>query len=87
MQTQLVHRNDAGVLELAANLGFFDKALQHVGVALQVISEDLHGHVSSQVRVPSLVDHADTAGGNLADDLVARRSDELSSCRAPMLAE
>jgi hypothetical protein len=71
---ELVHRHDAGVLELAGDLGFLEEALEHArgrGIgrlrALAAARErDLHGERAAQVRVPHAQDRAHAAARDLA---------------------
>ena len=71
---QLVDRDDAGVLELAADLRLLDEAADHVGVVAEVFAQDLQGHVAAEVGVAALEDGAHAAAGDLAVDPVADRA-------------
>ncbi len=53
---QLVDRHDAGVLELAADLGLLDEAADHVGVVAEVVAQDLERDVAAEVGVAALED-------------------------------
>ena len=70
---QFVDRHDAGVLELAADLGLLDEAAGHVGVAAEVVAKDLDGDVAAEVVVVALEDGAHAAAADLAVDAVAGR--------------
>ena len=54
--SELVDRDDAGVLELAADLGFLDEAAGHVGVVAVVVAEDLEGDLAVEVGVAAFQD-------------------------------
>ncbi len=71
---ELVDGDDAGVLELAADLRLLDEAADHVGVVAVVIAQDLQCHVAAEVRVAALEDGAHAAAGDLAVDPVADRA-------------
>ena len=71
---QLVDRHDAGVLELAADLGLLDEAADHVGVVAEVVAQHLEGDVAAEVGVAALEDGAHAAAGDLAVDAVADRA-------------
>jgi hypothetical protein len=70
---QLVDGDDAGVLELAADLGLLDEAADHLGILAEVVAEDLQGDVAAEVGVAALEDRAHAALGDLAVDAVADR--------------
>ena len=67
---QLVDRHDAGVLELAADLGLLDEAADQFGLVLVALEQDLHGQVAAQVGVASLEHGPHAAAGDLAEELV-----------------
>ena len=70
---QLVDRDDARVLELAADLRLLDEPADHLGVVAVLLPEDLDGEVAAEVGVAPLEDRPHAAPGDLADELVARR--------------
>jgi hypothetical protein len=59
------------MLELAADLGFFDESTDESRVARVSGVKRLEGHVAPDVGVPSLKHHSHTASGDFAEDLVA----------------
>ena len=71
---QLVDRDDPGVLELAADLRLLDEPADHLGVVAVLLPDHLDGQVAAEVEVASLEDRAHPAPGELADELVARRT-------------
>ena len=70
---QLVDGDDAGVLELAADLRLLDEPSDHVRIIAEVVAEDLQSHVASEVGVAALEDGAHAAAGDLAVDAIADR--------------
>ncbi len=64
---QLVDRDDAGVLELAADLRLLDEAADEGGVVPVLLQEDLDGEVASEVLVSALEHGAHAAAGDLAE--------------------
>ena len=71
---QLVDRHDAGVLELAADLGLLDEPADHAGVVAEVVAQHLERDVAAEVGVAALEDGAHAAAGDLAIDAVADRA-------------
>ena len=69
---QLVDRDNAGVLELAADLRLLDEAVDHLGAVAMGLEQDLDGEVASQVGVASLEDRPHAAAGDLAQKLEPR---------------
>jgi hypothetical protein len=61
------------MLQLAADLGFLDEALQHFGAALVGFQHHFDGDVAAQVGIAALEDGAHTAAGNLAHQLIPIR--------------
>src|SRR4029077_4126860 len=85
VDAEVVHRHDAGVVELAGDLRLLEEAPEALGVdrrrARAVLDpgraraapvHDLHGEVAAQVAVPHAQDRAHPAGRDLFLDLVAR---------------
>ncbi len=68
---QLVHRHDAGVLELTADLRLLDEPAHQLGLVLVALEQDLDGQVAAQVGVAPLEDRPHPAPGDLAEELVA----------------
>jgi hypothetical protein len=66
-----IHGNDAGVLQLAADLGLLHEPLQHLGVLGVLLAQHLEGDVAREIAVPALQHDADAAARDLAEDLVA----------------
>ena len=73
IEPQLIHREDAGMLELAADLGLLDEPLDHRRVPGMARVEHLHRDVPAEVGVAPLEDDAHPAAGDLAMDVVAPR--------------
>ena len=67
---ELVDRNDAGMLQLAADLGFFDEATDQLGLVVVAFEQDLDGQVAAQVGVAPLENGTHAAAGDLAKKLV-----------------
>ena len=81
--SELVDGHDAGMLELPADLRFFDEALHEIGALREVLVEQhLERHVAAEVVVAAAVHDADAATSELADDLVARSEASSSALRA-----
>ncbi len=74
LESELVDGHDTGVLELTADLGFVDEALEHVPIAFELAAEDLQRDVPAEVHVAPLQDLADAALGDGSEDLVASRA-------------
>ena len=70
-QSHIVHRHDARMLELRADLRLFDEAAGGVGVALVAIEQDLERDFAAELGVARFPHRADAAAGDLAGDLVA----------------
>ena len=68
---QLVHRHDAGMLELAADLRFLDEPAHQLGLVLVAFEQDLDGQVAAQVGVAPLEHRPHPAARDLAEELVA----------------
>ena len=66
---QLVHRDDAGVLELAADLRLLDEALHHELVRAELLAQHLDRDVATHVDVVAAEHDAHPAPGDLALDL------------------
>ena len=66
---QLVDRDDAGVLELAGDLGLLDEAAEQLGVAAVAFQEHLDGEVAAQVVVSPFQDRSHAPPGDLAEEL------------------
>ena len=71
---QLIDRDHAGVLELAADLRLLDEPPHQLGLLLVGLEQDLDGQVAAQVDIVALQDGAHAAPGDLAE--------ELEPCRA-----
>ena len=69
---EVVDGHDAGVLQLAADLRFLDKALQQFGAAGMSLQHDLDSDVTTQVGIAALEDSAHAAAGDLAGQLLLR---------------
>src|SRR5262249_62391536 len=67
---QLVDGDDAGVLELAADLRLLHEALDHPDLALVRLQEHLDGDVAAQVGVAPLEHGPHAAPGDLAQELI-----------------
>jgi hypothetical protein len=78
-RTQLVDRHDAGILELPADLCFFDKSPDQFRLVLVAFEQDLHGQVAAQVRVAPLEHGSHPATSDLTEELVAVTA--LGGCR------
>ena len=70
---QLVDRDHAGVLELAADLRLLNEPSDQVAVVAEVLAEDLDRDVAADVGVSASQDGAHAAPGDLAVDPVAGR--------------
>ena len=68
---QLVHRDDPGVLQLAADLGLLDEPADEVGLVAVLLQQHLDGQVAAEVGVAALEDGPHAAAGDLAEELVA----------------
>jgi hypothetical protein len=66
----LVDHADAGVVEGGGGAGLALEALAGLGVAGQLVGQQLQGHAPSQTRVFGFVDHAHPAPAQLAQDPV-----------------
>ena len=74
VDSQLVDRNDARMVELAGNLRLLEKTPERLGAALRRLPrarDDLHRQVAQEVLVPHAVDCALTAAGDLVHPFVA----------------
>ncbi len=67
---QLVDRHNAGMLELAADLGLLHEPAHQLGLVLVALEQDLHRQVAAQVGVASLEHGPHAAAGDLAEELV-----------------
>ena len=81
LQSEAVHRHDARVLELPADLRLLDEAGQDVLVVGVLATQDLQRDVTAQVPVAGLQDDADPAPRDLAEDLVAGIAGRLGGVR------
>jgi len=95
VQAQLVHRDDAGVVELAGHLRLFEEARELVRLDLWraaargrlALAEDhLHREMAAQIAVPHAQDRAHAAARDLALELVARGREALLAETAHELA-
>ena len=71
-RAQLVDRNDARVLELAADLGLLEEASAKGGVVLVMLEEDLDGQLPAEVLVSASQHGPHAAAGNLAEHTQTR---------------
>ena len=71
---QLVDRHDAGVLELAGDLGLLDEPADQLGVVAVLLQQDLDGQVAAEVDVAALEHGPHAAAGDLAEELEAGRA-------------
>ena len=65
---QLVDRDDAGVLQLAADLGLLDEPADKLGLVAVRFQKHLHGEVSAEVGVVPLEDRPHSPAGDLAEE-------------------
>ena len=72
LKTEAVDRHDAGVLELAADLRFFDEPLDHVLAVEELRTQDLERNVAIEIPVAALVDDADAAPRDFPENLESR---------------
>ena len=68
---ELVNGDQAGVLQLAADLRLFHEAADQVGLLLVRFEENFDGQVAPQVGIASFEDNAHAAPGDLAQELDA----------------
>ena len=69
---QLVDRDDAGVLELPADLRLLDEAADQVGPMAMLLEQDLDGQVAAEVGIAPLEHGPHRAAGDLAQELHVR---------------
>ena len=72
-RAQLVDRDDARVLELAADLRLLDEPPDQLGAVAVLLQQDLDRQVAAQVPIPALEDRPHAAAGDLAEDVVTAR--------------
>src|SRR5262249_36217208 len=77
---ELVDRDDAGVLELAADLGLLDEPADQRGLVPMRLEEHLDRQLAAQVAVAASEDGPHPAPPDLAEELVAGGTGEV---RAP----
>ena len=68
---ELIDRDDARMLELAADLRLLDEPVDELGTVAVPLEQDLDGQVAPEVGVASLEDRAHSAAGDLAQQLIA----------------
>ena len=61
--------DDAGVLELAGDLGLLEEAVDHLGAVAEVVAEHLDGEVAAEVAVAAAEDDAHAAPADLVGEL------------------
>ena len=66
-------RRDPRVLELAADLGFFDEPPDHFGIVAVLLTDHLNSEIATKVKIAPLEDLAHTAPRKRADELVTWR--------------
>ena len=66
---QLVDRYDAGMLQLAGDLGFLDEAANHLGFIAMRFEKNLHRQVAPEVGVTALENGSHAAASNLTEEL------------------
>jgi hypothetical protein len=74
-RAELVHRHDARMLQLAADLRLLDEALHDLGPVGEALVEHLDRDVAPEIRVVALQDHAHPAARDLAQELVVAPAD------------
>ncbi len=80
-RAQLIDRHDPRVLELAADLRLLDEPPDDLGVAPQVVAQDLDRHVAAEVGVAALQNLPHPSARDLAVDPVADRLVRLRRAR------
>jgi hypothetical protein len=70
---QIIDGDDAGVLELAADLCLLQEPLHQSSLAVVLFQEDLDGQVATQISIKPFEDRAHAAASDLAEHLVAAR--------------
>ncbi len=70
-ETQFIDRNDAGMLQLAADLRLLDEPADHIDVVAEVFAKNFHRDVAAEVGVTSPEDLAHAPACDLAVDAVA----------------
>ena len=68
----VVDRDDAGVLQLAADLRLLDEAAHHVDIIAEFFAENLQSDVAAQVRVATFQHGTHPAPRDLTVDTVTR---------------
>ena len=63
-------RDDSRVLELTADPGLLEEALDQLGAVAVILEQHLDGQVAAEVPVPTSEDRAHAAASDLAEDLV-----------------
>ena len=71
---QLVNGHDAGMLQLAGDLGFLDEAANHVGLVAMRFEQNLHRQVATKVGIAALENGPHAAASDLAEELQPRRT-------------
>jgi hypothetical protein len=83
MFADLIDGADVGMIQRGRRARFTAKALQGLGVLLQMIGQEFQGHEAAQFDILSFVDHTHAPTAELLDDAIMR--DGLADHRSRML--